>query len=93
MKIVGVSFDKPAKNAQFKAAEKFEYDLWSDVGRELALWYEAAESADQYFADRTTVVLDPQGVWRLQYTPASISWDVASHPKKVLADMQKILGK
>ena len=41
MRILGVSPDKPAKNAKFKAKHDFPYDLLSDVDHELADAYGA----------------------------------------------------
>ncbi len=87
--IVGVSFDAPAKNKVFKTNEKFQYPLWSDVKRELALAYGAALTPDFPIAMRITVVLDPAGQWVLNYPSVSVS----GHPAKVLADMKAILAK
>lgn len=87
--LVGVSFDKPSKNAQFKAADKFEFALWTDQGRELALAWGAAKSKSQYFADRVTVLLDPKGTKILEY---NVSFDIAAHPGQVLSDCKAILG-
>lgn len=41
MRILGVSPDKPAKNAKFKAKYEFPYDLLSDVDHVLAEAYGA----------------------------------------------------
>lgn len=86
---MGVSFDKPAKNAQFKANENFGYDLWTDAGRELALAWGAAKSANQLFADRVTVLLDPQGTRILHY---NVGFNIAAHPQQVLDDCKALLG-
>lgn len=92
MQIVGVSFDAPSKNAQFIAAESFKFPLWSDTKRELALYYGAAKSEKQAFATRVTVVLDPEGRWRLFYSPSAIGFDMYNHPGVVLEDVKAILG-
>jgi peroxiredoxin len=87
---VGASFDKPAKNAQFKASEKFAFALWSDAGRELALAWGAAKTGNQLFADRVTVVLDPQGARILHY---NVGFNIAAHPQQVLSDCKALLGQ
>lgn len=84
-----MSFDKPAKNAQFKAEDKFEFDLWTDAKRELALAWGAADSPTQLFADRVTVLLDPEGTRILHY---NVVFDIANHPQHVLDDCKAILG-
>ena len=89
VQVIGASFDKPTKNAAFIAAESFTFPLWSDTKRELALYYGAAKTASQFFADRVTVVLDDQGRWRLFYSSAAIGFDMYGHPKVVLQDLRR----
>ncbi len=84
-----MSFDKPAKNALFKAEDKFEFPLWTDSKRELALAWGAAETANQMFADRVTVLLDPGGTRILHY---NVVFNIASHPQEVLDDCKAILA-
>lgn len=91
MKIVGVSFDTPSKNSQFIAAESFAFPLWSDQKRELALYYGAASSAKQAYANRVTVVLDPEGKWRLFYSSAAIGFGMYNHPGIVLEDVKALI--
>jgi peroxiredoxin len=86
---VGASFDQPAKNALFKSNNNFQYPLWSDTGRELALAYGAATSKSQKNAKRITVILDPQGTWVLFY---DVGFTFANHPQNVLDDMTAILS-
>ena len=45
MTIIGVSFDTPDANAAFKTSQSFELALWSDVQRELAVYYGAADTS------------------------------------------------
>jgi len=45
----------------------FQYDLWSDTSRELATYYGADYGPLVPFPKRMTVLLDPDGVWRLTY--------------------------
>lgn len=86
---MGVSFDTPAANQEFKDSEGFEYELWSDQARELALHYGAATSENQGFADRVTVLLAGDGTLLLEYSPGL---DVATHPELVLEDCRALWG-
>jgi peroxiredoxin len=85
---VGVSFDSSADNASFAEEEGFGYELWSDLDRTLAMHYGAASSASQSMADRITVLLDAEGVWRVEYAPAS----VVSNAADVLEDCEALFG-
>ena len=89
MVIVGASFNSTTDNQTFKDEEGFEYELWSDLGRELAIYYDAADSEAQNSADRRTVVLDSQGRQLRSYAP---SWDIGAHPQDVLEDCQTLFG-
>jgi peroxiredoxin len=88
VKIVGVSFDSPEANRAFAEEEGFQYELWSDPERELALHYGAASSASQAWADRVTVLLHTDGSVMLTYP----SVNVGIHPGQVLADATAIYG-
>lgn len=88
MKFIGVSFDKPAKNAAFKQKEAFPFPLWSDEGQVLAKAYGASRALGIPYAKRITVILDPAGVWRWQYTDVSPK----DHPITVIADLKIITG-
>jgi peroxiredoxin len=87
--IVGVSFDPPQINATFAAKNNFQYPLWTDSKKELALHYGAAFGPTALFASRVTVVIDAAGQWLLTYFP---SGDLSKHPEKVLEDCEKIFG-
>lgn len=89
MKIIGVSFDKPAANAKFKTSNNFAFPLWTDSKRELAVAWGAADSASQLFADRVTVVLDPAGTRILHY---NVVFNITSHPQDVLDDCKALVG-
>ena len=89
MVIVGASFDSAADNQAFKDSDNFEYELWSDLGRELALYYGAADSETQNNASRRTVVLDSQGRQLLSYKPGL---NVGAHPQEVLEDCETLFG-
>jgi peroxiredoxin len=87
-----VSFDSAAKNAAFKKADNFQFELWSDLGRELAMYYDAASSKTQSAADRVTVVLDETGKEVLTYSSWMTNTGLTHHPKDVLADCKALKG-
>ena len=88
MNVVGVSFDSPSANEKFAEKESFTFDLWSDTDRTLAMYYGAASSADQYFADRYTYILDENGTLVLQYEDGGNG----APPADVLEDCQTLFG-
>ena len=66
----------------------FQYDLWSDMDRELAMYYGAASSPTAIFPKRMTVLLDPDGVWRLTYPlPAEGVGGLYAHAQLILDDL------
>jgi peroxiredoxin len=83
-----VSFDPPEENAAWAAQEGFQYELWTDEGRELALYYGAASSPTQGSAGRITQLLGPDGAVALEYPLVS----VGTHPGQVLSDCQALFG-
>jgi len=87
VEVVGVSFDAPATNAVFKLNEQFQFPLWSDTERALAINYGAASSKSAFIANRVTVVLDDKGRWILNYPTVNPS----THPAEVLSDLKAIL--
>lgn len=88
MSIVGVSFDSPSKNQSWAEDEGFEFELWSDDDKTLALYYGAASSSSQAWADRLTRILDSDGTLVLEYDYVS----VGVHPELVLEDCQALFG-
>ena len=89
MKIVGVSFDSPSENQSWAEDEAFQFELWSDEDRVLALYYDAADSESTFLADRVTKVMGPDGVLLLEYVD---SINVGTHPAKVLSDCTVLFG-
>jgi peroxiredoxin Q/BCP len=89
VEIVGVSFDSPEENQSWALEEGFQFELWSDDDRELALYYGAAASAGALAASRITMLLDDGGAQLLEYTE---SINVGTHPAQVLADCQELFG-
>ena len=69
MTILGVSPDKPEKNAKFKAKHEFPYRLLSDTDHVLAkaygTWVKKKLYGREYMGlERTTVLVDADGVVR-----------------------------
>jgi peroxiredoxin Q/BCP len=89
VQIVGVSFDSPSENESWAVEEGFQFELWSDEDRELALYYGAATSPTQGSASRITMLLDDTGAQLLEYTSSIV---VGTHPAQVLADCQALFG-
>lgn len=87
---MGVSFDEPATNLAWAQEEGFDFELWTDTDRTLALTYGAATSASQSYANRITVLLDASGDVQLQYLD-HIS--VGTHPQRVYEDCQQLYGR
>lgn len=88
MAIVGVSFDSPAVNEAWAEDEGFNFDLWTDDDKTLALTYGAASSADQRYADRKTFILDADGYLVLEYETVGPT----SSPEQVLQDCTALFG-
>lgn len=87
-----MSFDPPERNAAFKENEEFAFPLWTDAARELALYYGAATTETQPFANRITVLLDADGTWLLVYTLSGID-GLYAHAQDVLDDYRLIFGE
>jgi peroxiredoxin len=90
--IVGVSFDQPSANATFKSNEEFEFPLWSDTKKTLALYYGGADASWQFFANRVTVILDDAGNLVLFY-PVDVvaAKSLYIHAQTVLDDLAQLL--
>ena len=86
--IIGVSFDDPSENLAWAEEEGFQFELWTDTDRTLALTYGAATTAAQSIASRKTVILDASGNWVLEYPVVN----VGTSPSEVLEDCQKLFG-
>ena len=92
MTIIGVSFDTVVKNAAFKKSDNFQFELWSDLGRELALYYGAATTKTQGAADRITVILDPEARAVVQYGSFLVNTTLSAHPQNGLDDCKALQG-
>lgn len=81
VEIVGVSFNKPEKNAEWVADQSFPYEVWSDTERALAVQL-GAGGPKAAFPRRITRVLDASGQVVLAYDDVN----VGAHPEQVLQD-------
>ena len=88
VEIVGVSFSDVSINDYWVNDQGFQYEIWRDDNRELALYYGAADSADAWFPDRITRLLDSDGSVLLEYN----SVDVGTSPANILADCLLLFG-
>ena len=82
--IYGVSFDTPADNARFVAAEQFPFQLLSDSQRVLARQVGAADASDQPMARRISYLVGADG----KVLEAYASVTPATHASQVLGDLQ-----
>ena len=64
------------------AEEGFQYEIWTDTNRELALHYGATSSSSSNFASRVTRLLDEDGNLLLEYNNV----DFGTNPRLVLDD-------
>jgi len=87
-----VSFDNIDTNASFCDGNAFTYELWSDLEKELALYYGIVDSAFSLFASRKTVVLSPEGQWLLIYPEPAIPEGLQGHGRVVREDIDAIIA-
>jgi peroxiredoxin Q/BCP len=80
--VLGVSFDEPARNAEFVKQQGFPFRLLSDSGRTLAVQVGAADSTDQRTARRISYLVGRDG--RVLKTYGTVS--PATHAQQVLDD-------
>ena len=83
MQIVGVGFGSLANNAEWALDQGFQYEVWSDADRILAVAYGAASDHGALWPDRVSVLIDRDGSVVLQY---SSDVSVTGHPEEVLQD-------
>lgn len=82
--VFGVSFDPPADNARFVAAEGFPFRLLSDSERALATQVGAADSPSAPVARRISYLVGPDGVVLAAYDAVQ----PAAHAQQVLGDLR-----
>jgi len=84
VEIVGVSFDKPAANAEFVKAEGFQFRLLSDQEHVLARKVGAASNGLQLVASRISYLVGPDGKIVKVYGEVT----PATHAGEVLSDLK-----
>ena len=82
-----MSFGSPKLHSSWAESQNFQYELWTDDTRVLAMHYQAASKPSAFAPSRVTVVLDGTGNLLLTYPDVSIS----AHPQEVLDDLRLIL--
>ncbi len=87
MKIVGVSFGSPAANTRWVEEESFNFEVWTDDEKTLALYYGSVNKPSALFPSRVTKLLDTNGDLILEYVDRI---SVGTHPEAVLEDCQKL---
>ena len=85
-----MSFDEPSSLQSWAEDEGFEYELWNDDDRTLAMHYGAADSASAWAPSRMTVLLDAEGNQLLEYQVGGFGF--TTHPAEVLEDVVAIFG-
>ena len=85
VEVLGVSFDEPAANAKFVAAESFPFRLLSDRERTLAVAVGAADSREQPVARRISYLVGPDGKVMRVYESVT----PAAHADQVLRDVEQ----
>lgn len=85
-----MSFNEAESNASFCGDHDFDFDIWSDLERELALYYRIVDSASALFPSRQTVVLSPEGEWILVYQDPGIPNGLGAHAEIVAEDLAAI---
>jgi peroxiredoxin len=84
-----VSFAQPSAHTSWAEEQGFQYELWTDDERTLALYYGAISNANAFFPDRITKVLNEEGTLILEYVD---DVGVNSHPSEVLEDFKTVMG-
>jgi len=94
---VGVSFDSPAANEAWAndpvvgngvQDAPYQYELWSDTNKTLAIYYGSVSSASAFAAGRVTRLIGGDGDLLLEYGTINVSVS----PSEVLSDCQQLFG-
>ena len=89
MTIIGVGFSSPSSTAAWAEDQGYEFDIWTDESRALAVHYGAASGTGAFMPSRRTVLLDAEGMLLATYDPG---FSIAAHPQAVLDDCQVLFG-
>jgi peroxiredoxin Q/BCP len=90
VRIVGVSFTDLETNRAWVESQGFQYEIWRDDGKQLAMYYGAAAAPSDAYPKRRTRVLDANGAVVLEYNDKIV---VGAHPEEVLADVRLMFAK
>ena len=85
-----MGFGSPATLQSWAEDEGFDYELWQDTNKTLAVHFGAASSTSDWAPSRKTVVLDGDGNHILSYDVGLFS--ISGHPADVLEDCEAIWG-
>ena len=88
MQIVGVGFGPTVANANWVEKEGYQYEVWNDLNKTLALHYGAINSPLEFIPKRITRLLDANGNVIVEYEDVQVS----GHPQQVLDDCKAIFG-
>ena len=88
VEIIGVGFGDMSENASWVADQQYQYEIWTDTDKSLAVYYGAATSTSAIFPNRITRLLDTQGHVILEYDNV----DAGTSPGLVLEDCQALFG-
>ena len=83
--ILGVSFDKPGSNKNFKEKNDFPFDLLSDLDKQISISVGVTPS-DSGSASRMSVLIGPDGKVIKVYNTVK----PAEHPDQVLRDLSNL---
>jgi len=89
--ILGASFDTPADNLAFAAAQEYPFRLLSDIDQTVGRAYEVSRPADHRYARfprRYSYLIDTDGIIRRAYDVT----DVEHHAEHVLHDLRELLA-
>ena len=85
---MAAGFSTPTQTEAWAEAEGFQYEVWTDDDKTLALTYGAAATPSQNHAYRMTFLLDADGNLLLTY--GNVNSDLGEHPAHVLSDCQQL---
>ena len=88
MKIIAASFSEPAANQEWITDQEYQYEVWTDTNKTLAIAFGAA-SRLSFAPSRVTVILNAQGQAEVIYDPVS---NIGNHPGQVLEDCRTLFG-
>lgn len=83
-----MSFAGPVVNTAWILDQGFQYEVWTDEDRTLALHYGAVAKVTDIIPDRVTKILDGNGDLVVEYPAVA----VGTHPGEVLEDCQTLFG-